>query len=361
MKKILLIIGTLGVIALILFVLVRNRKKIDEKNKHNVNQTEFPVNAVAVSLLQLTEELQLTGTTIGFNDVMVASETQGRIKSCNIQIGSRVGKGSVMYEVDSELRQAQFNSAQAGLEKAKQDLDRAQSLLRENSGTKAQHEAAVYQMKSMEAQLAIATKQLADTKIVSPISGVVTNKLLDIGAQVNTGVVVANVVDISRLKVKLGVSETDVFKLKRGDKVKVTFDVYAGVETIGTIISIGEKGDESHTYPVEVQVANNSTHPLKAGMFATVYFSNIEKGESLVIPRECVIGSVRSASVFVVEENVVRLKSVVLGESAGGKIEVLSGLRVGESVVSTGQSNLSDGYKVRVVESHSAEVSKATN
>ncbi len=155
----------------------------------------------------------------------------------------------------------------------------------------------------------------------------------------------ANVVDISRLKVKVNVAEKDVIRLKVGEKVDVTTDVFPNAVFTGSIFSISSKGDEGHTYPVEV-VLKNSKQQLKAGMFGRVMFMPKSSGNLIVIPRESIIGSVKDAKIYIVENDRAKLRSVVTGKEAGTNIEILNGLQEGELVVMNGQNNLSDNAPV---------------
>jgi RND family efflux transporter MFP subunit len=161
--------------------------------------------------------------------------------------------------------------------------------------------------------------------------------------------VVANVVDIAKLKVKVNVAEKDVFKLKVGEEVEVTTDVYPNVKFKGVIASISAKGDEAHTYPVEITLNNSKEYPLKAGMFGRVHFTSLGERQTLAIPREALLGSVRSARVFVAENGVARLRPITVGQEVGKMLEVLEGLQEGELVIVSGQNNLRDGYAINVI------------
>jgi hypothetical protein len=111
-------------------------------------------------------------------------------------------------------------------------------------------------------------------------------------------------VDISKLKLKLNVSEKDAFRLKKGDKVDISTDVYPGVKFTGSIEFVSVKGDEAHTYPVEISLPNSREHPLKAGMFGKAAFRTSGEEPVLVIPRETLVGSIKDAKVFVVENGI---------------------------------------------------------
>jgi RND family efflux transporter MFP subunit len=162
--------------------------------------------------------------------------------------------------------------------------------------------------------------------------------------------VVANVVDISRLKVKVSVAEQDAFKLKAGDKVEVTTDVYPGVTFEGRIHTISAKADEGHTYPIEITLENSSAHPLRAGMFGRVSFVSLAPVKTLAIPRDALVGSMKAASVFVVENGIARKRDIVVGTEEGTQLMVVSGLSEGETIVVNGQNNLKDSTAVAVLQ-----------
>jgi len=204
-------------------------------------------------------------------------------------------------------------------------------------------------MKAAESQLTLAKKQLDDTKIKAPISGMINKRFVDVGTMVNPGTPVANIVDISTLKVLLNVSEKDAFQIKPGQQAEITTDVYPGVIFYGKVDNIASKADEAHTYLVEVKLPNESRHPLKAGMFATVVFTGQSNQESLAIPRESLVGSIKDAYVYTVQNKIAKLRNVVIGKTSGNFLEVLSGLKENDIIVVNGQNNLSDNSKVVII------------
>jgi len=243
-------------------------------------------------------------------------------------------------------------SAQANYEKAKKDYERTQALFQQKSATDAQLDMAKLGASMAEAQYIVAKRQMADTKIKTPISGFVTARYIDLGSMVQgapQATLVANVVDISRVKIKLSVSESDAFILKTGDQVSVTSDVYPEVTFTGRIESIGAKGDDAHTFPIEISLANSAKHQLKAGMFARVNFNSITSREAIAIPRAALVGSVKTPQVYVVENGIAKLRTITVGNEAGLYIQVLDGLTVGEEVVVSGQNNIVDNTKVEIL------------
>ncbi|SFC25842.1 RND family efflux transporter, MFP subunit [Flexibacter flexilis DSM 6793] len=352
MKKVIIIfvgvsvgIGALGWMG---YTLAENKKVIDQRSKI-VPASAVPVMVVSVGNAIFNEDLSVIGTIVANSEVKIVSETQGRATGVNFKLGDTKGKGVVLVQIDDELKRANLSVAKANLDKAKSDLDRYEELLKTKAATDAQVESYRYSFKSAESQYITARRQLNDTRITMPVAGTVTSKDIELGSMVQVGTVVANIVDVSRLKVKVNVAEADVIKIKEGQKVTVATDVYPGVQFKGTITTINVKGDEAHTYPVEIALDNSTKNPLRAGMFAHVHFDGLTSRSILNIPREALIGSVKDPQVYVIENNKAVLRSVVIGAETETALEVISGLKEGEQVVLSGHINLRDGVAVQVI------------
>lgn len=336
------------VVALILFM---NKKKMSAASVGGIKDVYY-VKVEKAARKNLTESLSMVGTVTANNDVNIISETSGKVTAVFAKVGDFKQAGSILFQVDDELRKAALMSAEANYEKSKKDFERFQQLYNEKSASDSQFDQIKLALSLAEAQYIVAKRQFNDTQIKTPISGYVTARYVDIGSALQgppQPTVVANIVDISRLKVRLNVAEKDAFTLKTNDPVSVTVDVYPGKVFKGKIESIGSKGDEAHTYPVEIIIVNERDNPLKAGMFARVEFTSINDRNSIVIPRESLIGSIKQPQVFVVENGVAKLRDITVGKESGTMVEILQGLMVGEEVVVNGQNNIVENTQVTVI------------
>ncbi|MEI7484102.1 MAG: efflux RND transporter periplasmic adaptor subunit [Ignavibacteriota bacterium] len=350
MKKILTVVIAVILIIGITGILLMNKSKREEKLKKVEIQTTVPVFTAKVTEEKVTDTLSLVGTTAPFNEVVVSAETAGRVIGLYFDVGSNVGKGKMLIKLDDEVKRATLENAEANFEKAKKDYERFERLLETKSITEVQYESAKLTYKQTESALKIAQRQLKDSKIICPLSGVVISKSVELGTYLNTGNPVATVVNIDRLKVKVYVPELEAFKLKEGDAVELTTEVYPGTVFNGKITTINAKADDAHSYLVEITVNNNKSYPLRAGLFARVSFKTLETISAIVIPRAALIGSIKEAKVFVVENNVARLRKIVVGSEFGNRMEVVEGLSVGETVVVNGQVNLRDSVAVTITQ-----------
>ncbi|MGA2296367.1 MAG: efflux RND transporter periplasmic adaptor subunit [FCB group bacterium] len=349
MKKVLTFLVILVIAVAVVALLFYNKSKNVAKQKINVIQTTFPVSTITVNKQKFDEKLSMVGITYANSETTINSEIQGRITAVYINVGDRVSAGKVVAKVDDELKKAALINAQANYDKAKKDLERNEQLASDKSISDAQLDAAKLTYKMTESQLIIAKRQLADAEIKSPISGIITSKTVEVGNFVNVGNPIANIIDISILKIKVNVAENEVFKLKVNDVVSITTDVYQDVTFTGRIKNISAKGDEAHTYPIEITLPNSIKYPIKAGMFVRVTFMSLDKGESIYIPREALIGTARNPQVFVVSNNIAYLKNVVIGNEFGNFLEVTKGLNAGDVIVTNGQLNLKDNVAVQII------------
>jgi RND family efflux transporter MFP subunit len=347
MKRIKIIGIIVVALSLIVGILLHNKSLMAAKSK-NEKIEAYPVTVALVSSQSVANTLELVGTITANNDVAIVSESQGRVVKVTAQVGDYKSAGSVLFQLDDELKLEAYRTAEVNYLKAKKDFERYDALYKGKSVTDAQYEQAKLGYQSAESLYVTAKREYNDTRITTPISGIVTARIVDLGNYVTKGNTVANVVDISQLKVKLNVAEKDAFRLKSGDYVEVGTDVYPGVVFNGKISSISSKGDEAHTYPVEILLANSKDHPLKAGMFGRISFSSIKNREMLVMPREALIGSIKEAKVFTVENGIAKMKSVVIGNAYENQLEIKGGLIAGDKIVVNGQNNLQENDKVIV-------------
>jgi RND family efflux transporter MFP subunit len=348
-KKIIFWSSVLLIVLISVGLLLSNRARYKAKARQNVILTTFPVTVEQVKYENLDITLEYSGTVFPNADVNIASESPGKVVAVNADLGDYVAKGKILVQLDNELKIANLQTAEANYEKAKKDLERYEQLFKEKSATAAQLDQARFAYETAEAQYKIAKKQLEDTRIKAPFSGFISARNVEIGSVISTGAMLFNLIDLSTVRVKIQVPEKDIFKIRRGDKVKLSTDALVGEIFTGTIENVGNKADEAKTYPVEIFV-KNPKNLLKAGMFVRVQIPSAIKGKSLLISRQSLVGSIRNPQVYVVENNIARLRNIQIGSEVGKKLEVISGLKEGELVITNGIINLKDNTKVTIVQ-----------
>jgi RND family efflux transporter MFP subunit len=147
----------------------------------------------------------------------------------------------------------------------------------------------------------------------------------------------------------LDVSESNAYELQQGQRVDVTSVVHPEARYTGTISNISPKASASHTYPVEILIANNGKDRLKAGTYVNVKVNMSNKERVLMIPRDAIISSLKDPSVYLVKNSIAQLTKIGVGRNYDSFIEVVSGLNEGDQVVTNGQINLTGSSKVSVI------------
>lgn len=351
MKKntLLLSLVAVAIVALIGFRLAANKKEIDAKNKPvAVQNTAIPVTVARVEAGTVSQQLVKTGNLIPYRETALTATTAGQVARVHFNLGTSVREGQTLVEFDNRLKELALQSTQLTIDKLKKDVDRYTTLLAGNATTEIQLNEVRFNYENALNQAEQLRKQIQDARVKAPISGQIVQKAVEPGVYVSPGATLGRVLDVSRLKVNVLVNESDVYRLRVGQAVKVSADVFPGRTFAGRVSYIAPQGTDEHNYPVEITIG--SAGGLKAGTFVNVDFSQPSNQKALQIPRLALVESIQNPYVYVVENGVVRQRKISVGRDFGDSVEVLGGLAAGDVVVTTGQLNLSDGKAVRITQ-----------
>jgi RND family efflux transporter MFP subunit len=338
-----------GLFVLVGSVLANNKKKNAAKTAV-VSQTSGGDVAVRVSPVQkqtLTLDFSANGNFAPAQQMNFASENSGRVTRVLVDEGSYVHKGQTLAIIKTDVLSIDLETAQAAYQNALRDKQRYENAFQTGGVTQQQLDQARLALQNAEARVSQARIRVGDANIKSSINGIVNKRYIEPGAVVNPGTQLFELVDVSTLKLAITVNETQVANLKVGDKVDVKASVFPDKNYGGIITFIAPKADASLNFPVEIGIAANPGNQLKAGMYGTAVFRFGNTAPVVMVPRAAFVGSVSTNQVFVVENgNTARLRNVVAGRVTGDQVEVLQGLNEGESIITSGQINLSDGSRI---------------
>jgi RND family efflux transporter MFP subunit len=348
-KTITVIVVVIAIFASIGVVLAKNKKEINAR-KVVVDRSKIPVSVAVTKLTmqQVNGTLQLPAELEPGKQADISAYTPGKITSLHIDLGSRVGEGQVVGSIDTRQQQLSVKDAQEAYNKAQQDLQRNKELYEGNAGTRQSITDAEHALDAAHVRVEQAGKQFSDGAIKSPISGIVTVKKAEPGVYVNPGMSIATVVDIYNLKAVVFVSEKDVYQLRLNQKATITADVLPGKSLTGKVSFISPIGDENHNYRVELAV-NNGAAVLKAGTYIQVAFDLGNNFSALMLPKIALVEGTKNPYVYVLNGEQAYVRKITVGREVGENIEVISGLKEGDQVVTSGQINLVDGSKIMIV------------
>lgn len=350
MKKntIITILAILGIFAAIFLILQNNKKSNEEKVAIVAEKnTDVAVRTATVKAEDITGEFSVNGTFLPNRQAQISAEMGGQLVALHVKEGSYVRAGQSIGRLGGEKVNVNVSSAKANLDNAVMALNRYEQAYKTGGVTALQLDQARLQVKNARAQMQSANLTSGDTNIISKVSGIVNQKFVEVGSVIGAGTPIVEVVDISSVKLKVDVDQSLVSQLQVGNTVKVKPDIIDGTLD-GRITFIAPSASGALKFPVEITVPNTANQ-LKAGMYGTAEFNRTGTENVLTIPREAFVGSVSDNQVFVVRNNEAFLTKIQSGINYGDKVEVVSGLKAGDQVVTSGQINLTDKTKVRVL------------
>jgi RND family efflux transporter MFP subunit len=348
-RKIIIIVVAVLLVAGFVVKLAMNKKEIDANATPKDIKVDVPVSVVDAKSSLIDNSFNVNGNFLASKELTIFSQTQGKLMKVNFEVGSFVKEGQALAVCDLELLEAQQSLAVANADKLKNDVKKFEEMSKSNAVTQQQLEDLRLAYLNAQTNLVTVNKQIEYATIKAPFSGIITKKYIEKGGMLMPGAMVAEIIDISTLKFMANVSEPDMTKIKSGDPVTITADIYDGYTYDGKIKSIAFKADEARRFPVEIEVRNNSTKPIKAGMYGNAFFKCEGTHTALLIPRTALVGSIKEPKVFIVEGNRAFSRAIKLGASSENNIEVIEGLKEGDKVVIAGQINLEDGTSVQLI------------
>jgi len=246
------------IVAFIVVKLADNKKQFKDDIAYAQRKVEkIPVTVETISKGFLSENVVATGTLEASEVLNLVSETQGKIVTIYKEKGDRVAVGDVIAKVDDEVIAANVLTAEANYAQFEKDVERLTRLSEENAVTKRDLEQTTIGMKKAKVDLINAHKVLSNTSIKAPISGYINSDNITVGQLLNSGTAVCEIVDNSKLKLNIRITEHEVYKISLGQTVDVQLSVFPGKKFPGKITTIAEKADAAMKFNVEITLDND--------------------------------------------------------------------------------------------------------
>lgn len=327
-----------------------------------------PVEVTTVAVGDLDEVARLTGNIEPIQSVQVIAKVRGRIAAVYKAIGDPVRAGEslalidpVDYALEVKRLEGVLAQARANFEQAEQDAGRAQRLFSDNVISTQALQAALStqkvsagRVKEAEAALDLARQRLADTRVASPIDGVVSQRYVDVGTMVETqimgnrqAVAIYEVQNISKVKLTVGISENDLPLVETGQRARIALRALPGRVFEGVLAHFSPSlAEGTRRAEAEIEI-ENPERLLKPGMFATANLVLKHHSGVTLIPKLAVVERGGKNVVFVIDGEKARMTPVTLGGDDDLNAIVLSGLSPGARLIVRGQTVVDDGTPIR--------------
>ena len=275
----------------------------------------------------------------------------GVVKRLLVDEGQSVSKGQLLAEMDDTQARNMLAGAEAQMAQANDALQRYGQLHENGSLPEVQWVEVQSKVAQAQAQLEVAKKNLADCKLVAPVSGIVGKKQVGAGETALPSQAVVSILNINKVKVKVAIPEAEISEISTNTPSNIKVDA-VNRQFKGGVIEKGVQADAlTHTYEIRINVANPG-HQLLPGMVASVTFNLLSQqatdAKQLTLPVTAVQKKA-SGKLFVwsVDEyNKAHRTDVTVGAAMGNRIVITSGISLDQRIVTEGYQKLSEGTKV---------------
>ncbi len=321
-----------------------------------------PPPAIVTTAMVQQETWQSSLTAVGslsaVQGVTVAAELPGKVVEIAFQPGTAVKKGDLLLRLDTATEQAQLSSAETAVALAKINLDRTRKLVKKNSMSRSELDTAEAQYKQAVAQVNEFRAVIDKKTIRAPFSGRLGIRLVNLGQILSQGDAIVDLQALEPIFVDFSLPQQDLARLKEGLAVQVTTDVLPDEILTGRITTINP-GVDPQTRNIRVQATMaNPNAELRPGMFVKVSVLLPDRETFFVIPATSILSAPYGDSVFVVDNVtdeksgkpglVLRRQVIRTGVKRGDFVTVTTGLKEGETVVTTGVFKFRNGQRAIV-------------
>ena len=324
---------------------------LQEEKKTALKKEEQKTNVVTmtVSPTPIRDRINLPGVTEPWVKLTILSEVNGKVLRKMKEEGAHVQKGEVIAVLDARDYQNALVSAQASYHLALTSKERMEKLYREKLATRSQLDDAEAMVETSKAQMDTAALNVERCSINAPISGILNKIHIEAGDYLNIAASVADIIQIDKVKVSVGIPESDVNAIRAVDSFEVRIDALDGrVFQAKKHFLSSSTNSLARLYELVVTIPNPNGEILP-DMFARVEIVKKTVENAVSLPIFSIITIDNDHIAYVVKDEVAHSRKVELGMQEGWKVQVTEGIAPDDQVVVVGQRSVNDGQKVNVI------------
>lgn len=305
------------------------------------------VEAFIVKTQSLSENLEVPGTLMPFEQTEIRPEISGRIVKLNIPEGSFVKKGTLLVKLFDEDLQAQLKKLQVQLQINAKTAERQKELLTIGGISQQEYDLSELAVNNLKADIDLVKVSISKTEIRAPFDGRIGLKAISDGAYITPTNLITTISQVGQLKMEFSVPEKYSDLMRKGRPV--TFTIAGTTKIFNAAVLATESVIEANTRTLRVRTVVRGSDPaLVPGAFAKVGLKLDENDKALIIPTQAVIPQARNKRVAVYSNGKVEYKVVVTGIRDSSYIQVTDGLKLGDTVITTGLLSIRPDSKIKL-------------
>ncbi len=295
----------------------------------------------------LSQNIEVPGSLAAYEEVELHPELSGRVTAIYFKEGSTVGQGSLLLKIYDGDLQAQLQKLQIQIKTAEKTAERYSALLKINGVSQQEYDLNVLAVNNIRADMNIIKTNMARTILRAPFSGKIGITNITKGAYVTPQTPIATLRKVSQLKLNFAVPELYSAKIKNDNLVRFTVEgsntVYPAIVTATENII----AEDNRSLNVIATVVKPDAQ-LLAGAFAKVKIVLGGNTTSLMVPTQAIIPQARNKKIIIVRDGIAVMETVTTGTRDSAMVEITSGLKAGDTILTTGLLSTKPGSKVQL-------------
>ncbi|MDR2084578.1 MAG: efflux RND transporter periplasmic adaptor subunit [Bacteroidales bacterium] len=355
-KRWILIVVVLIFIAIIIALPYIKRYFVNKDNSEipspplgsSISQRILNVNVEIVNYHPMTDRTITTGNILPSEQVDLTFETSGKIVDIFFNEGEFIKRGTLLAKINDKPLLAQLKKLEAQLPLAQDRVYRQETLLAKNAVSQEAYESVVTELEKLRADIDLVKANIEQTALYAPFDGIIGLREISEGAFVTTSTKIAQLTNISTLKIDFAVPESYANEIKKGTKIKFRLEDNNGIMRgyDAEVYAVESKIDiETRTLQVRA-LYNNPSMQLIPGRFTSVEITRKEIPNALSVPSEAIIPEMGRNLVYLYKDGIAQSVEIITGIRTEARVQALSGLSVGDTLIVSGVMQLRTGTKV---------------
>jgi membrane fusion protein (multidrug efflux system) len=306
------------------------------------------VNLMIVKDTAISNQIDVTGTIDANEQVKLISQSAGNITGIYFTEGAHVQKGQLLVKVYNQDLQASLQQIQAQMILAKDIENRNRLLLQKEAVSKEEYETSLSSLRSLRAQADVIRAQMTRTEVRAPFSGTIGLRNVSPGGYLSPSTPIATLVNIDPAKLTFSVPERYLPVIKKGSKV--TFTVESSRKNFSATVYAIEPSLDATSRTITVRAkAANPDNQLTAGSFAKINLILDRVPNTIMVPTQAVIPDIKSSKVWLYRDSMAVSQDVKTDLRTETQIQIIEGLKAGDSVVVSGLIQIRPKSKLKVL------------
>jgi len=344
---------TILIVVVVVFLLALPKLglfKEDEAILSTTSQTNvaaLTVEAIVVKPTSFDKKLVVTGTIRANESIEMKSEVSGKITGIYFTEGQAVDRGDLLIKIDDAELLAQFEKQKFNKKLNEDNEFRQRKLLEKEAISQEEYDNALNRLNTTTADIQLLEAQLAKTTIRAPFNGFIGFRYVSEGAYISPSVVIATLYSLNPAKIEFSIPA------KHASKVSVRSKIFFTIESDTThfsgVVYAVEPQIDASTRTLKIRASTpNPKGKMLPGQFVTIQLVLEHLANSIMVPTEAVVPEQEGNKVYILENGKAKEAKVSAGERTERTLEILSGLNVGDTVLTTGILQLRKGLPVNV-------------